>query len=81
MDGLTCEEIPLLGRIMAIADVYDALVELRPYKTSCTHDEAVRTILDGKGSHFDPLLAELFEKIHHDFENAASSNFSKEKKQ
>ena len=62
--GLTGEKIPLLGRIMAIADVYDALVEERPYKKPYTHDEAVKIILDGKGNHFDPALVDLFEKIH-----------------
>lgn len=69
--GLKGEEIPLLGRIMAIADVYDALVELRPYKAPYTHDEAVRIILEGKGNHFDPTLVDLFEKINVEFEKTA----------
>jgi len=65
--GLVGEEIPLLGRIMAIADVFDALVESRPYKDPYPHDDAVRIILEGKGSHFDPILTDLFEKIHSEF--------------
>jgi putative two-component system response regulator len=62
--GLAGEAIPLLGRIMAIADVYDALVEPRPYKEPYTHDEAVQIILGGRGKHFDPALVDLFEKVH-----------------
>ena len=67
--GLAGKTIPLLGRIMSIADVFDALVEPRPYKEPYTHDEAVRIILEGKGTHFDPVLADLFEKIHTEFKN------------
>jgi putative two-component system response regulator len=58
--GLRENEIPLLGRIMAIADVYDALVSARPYKKAFTHDEAVEIIAKGSGTQFDPALVELF---------------------
>ena len=58
--GLKGNEIPLLGRIMAIADVYDALVSERPYKKAFTHEEAVNIIADSKRKHFDPILTELF---------------------
>jgi putative two-component system response regulator len=58
--GLTGNEIPLLGRIMAIADVYDALVSDRPYKKGFTHEEAVAIIAGGKEKHFDPVLVDLF---------------------
>jgi putative two-component system response regulator len=58
--GLKGEEIPLLGRIMAIADVYDALVSDRPYKKALRHEEAVSIILNDKGKHFDPVLVDLF---------------------
>ena len=71
-NGLKGENIPLLGRIMAIGDVYDALVASRPYKKAFSHEEAVKTILEGRGSHFDPALTDLFEKINHEFENIAS---------
>ena len=53
-------EIPLLGRIMAIADVYDALISVRPYKKAFTHEEAVAIITEGSGTQFDPLLVEVF---------------------
>lgn len=59
-DGLCGEEIPLYGRIVAIADVFDALTSIRPYKGAWTFDEAVDLIHSEKGGHFDPELAELF---------------------
>ena len=59
-NGLKADEIPLLGRIMAIADVYDALVSERPYKKAFTHEEAVTIIIAEKEKHFDPVLTELF---------------------
>jgi len=58
--GLKEKEIPLLGRIMAIADVYDALVSERPYKKALTHEEAVRMIAENREKHFDPSLIEIF---------------------
>jgi len=58
--GLKENEIPLLGRIMAIADVYDALTSVRPYKQAFSHEEAVRIINEGSGTQFDPVLVELF---------------------
>jgi len=61
-------EIPLLGRIMAIADVYDALVSDRPYKKAFTHEEAVRIIIEGKGRHFDPVLVDLFAEVSDEFQ-------------
>jgi putative two-component system response regulator len=59
--GLKENEIPLLGRIMAIADVYDALTSIRPYKKAFPHEEAVRIIAEGGGTQFDPALVEVFE--------------------
>jgi putative two-component system response regulator len=58
--GLAGENIPLGGRLMAIADVYDALISIRPYKTPLTHEKAMQIIVDGKGTQFDPSLIELF---------------------
>jgi hypothetical protein len=58
--GLKENEIPLLGRIMAIADVYDALISERPYKKAFTHEEAINIIAGGKEKQFDPFLVELF---------------------
>ncbi|MCL1866551.1 MAG: response regulator [Oscillospiraceae bacterium] len=60
--GLAGENIPLEGRIMAIADVYDALVSQRPYKKAFSHEEAVRIIKEDSGTHFDPILVEVFLK-------------------
>lgn len=59
-DGLRGEAIPLPARLMAVADVYDALRSRRPYKQSLTHEEAGRILIEGKGRHFDPLLIEAF---------------------
>jgi putative two-component system response regulator len=58
--GLRGTEIPLQGRIMVIADVYDALVSERPYKKAFTHDEAVEIIRNARGTQFDPLLVDMF---------------------
>jgi putative two-component system response regulator len=58
--GLKGNEIPLLGRIMAIADVYDALVSVRPYKKAFTHEEASEIIIDCREKHFDPVLVDIF---------------------
>jgi putative two-component system response regulator len=59
-EGLKGHEIPLLGRIMAIADVYDALISVRPYKKAFTHEEAVDIIGKGKETQFDPILVDVF---------------------
>ena len=59
-EGLRAEEIPLEARIMALADVYDALVSERVYKKAFTAEEARRIIEDGSGTQFDPSLTELF---------------------
>jgi len=69
--GLQGEAIPLSGRIMAIADVYDALISVRPYKPAFPHREAIVIIEQGRGSHFDPLLVDLFMELHSQFAEAA----------
>jgi len=69
--GLNGNEIPLLGRIMAIADVYDALTSERPYKKAFTHEEAVRIITEGSGTQFDPVLVELFVQNSEQFKSAS----------
>ena len=69
--GLSGANIPLLGRLMAIADVYDALVETRPYKAGFTHEKAVEIITNGRGTHLDPALVDLFAEIHGDFARIA----------
>ena len=61
--GLKGNDIPLLGRIMAIADVYDALISERPYKKAFTHEEACEILEKDSGIHFDPILVDIFRKI------------------
>lgn len=62
-DGLSGTEIPLSARIMAIADVYDALISRRVYKPAYPHDDAVHMIMRERGTHFDPGLADAFFEI------------------
>jgi putative two-component system response regulator len=57
------EDIPLSGRIMAVADVYDALICKRVYKPPFPHEKAVAIISEGSGSHFDPDVVEAFLEI------------------
>jgi putative two-component system response regulator len=65
--GLKGEEIPLEGRLLAICDVYDALVSERPYKKAFPREEAVEIIMQGSGTHFDPKLVEAFSHIAENF--------------
>lgn len=58
--GLAGEDIPVAGRLMAVADVYDALISARVYKPAFPHEVAVREIAAGSGSHFDPVIVEAF---------------------
>ena len=59
-DKLKCEDIPLESRIMAIADVYDALVSKRCYKEPMSFEQAYSVMIDSMGSHFDPKLEQVF---------------------
>lgn len=61
--GLSGDGIPVSGRIMGLADVYDALISKRVYKPAFSHDEAVDIILAGSGSQFDPLLVGVFKTV------------------
>lgn len=58
--GLAGEDIPLSARIMAVSDVFDALVSQRSYKKPFTFEEAMKIIEEGAGTHFDPVIAKLF---------------------
>ncbi len=58
--GLKSDEIPLCGRIVALADVYDALTTKRVYKNAFTHEKARAIILEGSGRHFDPAIVDAF---------------------
>ncbi|GAB6108143.1 response regulator [Fusibacter bizertensis] len=61
--GLRGKEIPLPGRLMAIADVYDAIISRRVYKTADSHANAMKYILDERGRHFDPDIVDAFLEI------------------
>jgi len=69
--GLAGTDIPLQGRLMAIADVYDALISARPYKEEMPHDMARAIILDDRGRHFDPTLVDVFRDVADGFEEIA----------
>lgn len=62
-DGLAGEAIPLSARLMAVADVYDALICRRVYKKPFSHADAQRFIREGSGQKFDPLLVQAFERL------------------
>lgn len=70
--GLSGEEIPLSARLMAVADVYDALISRRVYKPPMAHEEAVGIIVEGKGKHFDPDLVDAMLSIEGVFRTIAS---------
>ena len=65
------KNIPLEGRLMAIADVYDALISVRPYKNAFSHEEACKIIEDASGKHFDPVLVKIFQQVQGEFEKVA----------
>jgi putative two-component system response regulator len=56
---------------MAVADVYDSLISERPYKDAFSTEEAEKIIIDGKGTHFDPVLVEVFETVADKFAQVA----------
>jgi len=66
-DGLQGEAIPISARLMALADVFDALISRRVYKAAFSHEEARRVILEGRGRHFDPILVDIFAARFEDF--------------
>jgi hypothetical protein len=69
--GLKGEEIPLSARIMALADMYDALVSERVYKNKWSHEEACAEILRNQGKRFDPMVVEAFIQEQHFFDDIA----------
>lgn len=66
--GLVAEEIPLSGRLMAVADVYDALTSRRPYKIPFSHADAAALIIAGRGRHFDPDVVDAFVTLETEFQ-------------
>ena len=69
--GLSGEDIPVSGRLMAIADVYDALISRRCYKPPFPHAEAVDIIVEGRGTHFDPRMVDAFLALEDEFRQIA----------
>ncbi|MBF4448358.1 HD domain-containing protein, partial [Vibrio anguillarum] len=65
--GLRGDAIPLSARLMAVADVYDALICRRIYKEAMPHDNAKTILLEGKGRHFDPEVIDAFLAIEERF--------------
>ena len=62
-DGLKGEAIPLEARVMALADVYDALTAERCYKKAMPKEQALRIMKEGRGTQFDPVLCDLFVEL------------------
>lgn len=70
-DRLSGNNIPILARILAVADVYDGLVSERSYKKAKTHEEAYNIITQGAGVQFDPQVVAAFQRVHMDMGEVA----------
>ena len=70
--GISGDQIPISARLMAVADVYDALISRRVYKDGMTHEEAVQIIIEGRGKHFDPDIVDAFLTLQDDFKAIAA---------
>ncbi|HEX5806398.1 MAG TPA: two-component system response regulator [Macromonas sp.] len=70
--GLAGDDIPVSGRLMAVADVYDALISRRVYKPPFSHEKAVQIITEGAGGHFDPRIVAAFLQIENRFRAIAA---------
>ena len=70
--GLAGEQIPISARLMALADVYDALISCRIYKDGMRHEDAVRIIAEGRGTHFDADIVDAFLRIQDQFQDISS---------
>ena len=73
-DGLKGDAIPLQARMMAITDVYDALISERPYKMACLHEDAMQLITEGRGTQFDPDLTDLFISLSDSIKEISEGN-------
>lgn len=71
-DGLGGDDIPISARLMALADVYDALISRRVYKDPMPHEKAVQIITEGKGIHFDPDVVDAFLAVADEFKAIAA---------
>jgi putative two-component system response regulator len=72
--GLSGENIPLAARLASLADVYDALVCARVYKSAMSYDDAIKIIVEGKGTQFDPVLTDAVVKIQDIFQEISKLN-------
>ena len=70
-EGISGDDIPISGRLMAVADVYDALISRRVYKLPLSHEKAVAIIKEGAGTHFDPDVVDAFLEVADEFHNIA----------
>jgi putative two-component system response regulator len=70
-DGLAGADIPLPARLMAMADVYDAVISPRVYKNAFSPDKAASIIIENSGTHFDPVLVDAFKQCQSTFEQIA----------
>lgn len=70
-EGWAGDAIPISARLMALADVYDALISKRVYKPAFSHEEACRIVVQGRGTHFDPDILDAFVAIADDFQKIA----------
>jgi len=70
-EGLAGDDIPIPARLMALADVYDALISRRVYKEPIPHEEALKIIREGRGHHFDPDVADAFLAAADEFQSVA----------
>ncbi|TLS38264.1 HD-GYP domain-containing protein [Pseudalkalibacillus caeni] len=66
-NGLSKTNIPLLARVTAIADAYDAMTSSRSYRSAMSHEEAYKRIVEGEGTQFDPNLVKVFKKVSNSF--------------
>jgi len=70
--GISGDEIPISARLMAVADVYDALISRRVYKEGMPHEKAVQIIIEGKGTHFDSDIVNAFVELQNEFRAIAT---------
>lgn len=73
-EGVGGAQIPLSARVMAIVDVYDALISRRPYKEPYSHEAAVEIIEKGSGNHFDPVLVAMCRPVFETFQGIAKAH-------
>jgi len=71
-EGLSGDAIPISARLMALADVYDALISKRVYKDGMSHDHAAHVLLEGRAQHFDPDIVDAFITLQEEFKEIAA---------